>query len=147
MVDEINNGMSFLATYDRTHDISISATYPINEKWTVSGVFVFATGNAITLPESRYIINGEIRTEYGERNSYRIKPYHRADLSFTRVGKKRKDFESSWNFSIYNLYNRQNVYFIYFDEEGSFQEGTLKLTAKQVSIFPILPTITWNFKF
>jgi len=145
--DEINNGMSFLATYDRTHDISISATYPINEKWTVSGVFVFATGNAITLPESRYIINGEIRTEYGERNSYRIKPYHRADLSFTRVGKKRKDFESSWNFSIYNLYNRQNVYFIYFDEEGSYEDGTLKLTAKQVSIFPILPTITWNFKF
>ena len=149
--NEINEGKTFPATYDRTHDLSISATYPINRYWTLSGVFIFATGNAITLPESSYIINGEIRTEYGERNSYRIKPYHRGDISFTYYQslrrQKRERFESSWTFSIYNLYNRQNVYFIYFDEEGSLEEGTLDLSAKQVSLFPILPTITWNFKF
>ena len=69
------------------------------------------------------------------------------ELHHFKSAKPQTHFAPSWNFSIYNLYNRQNVYFIYFDEEGSYEEGTLKLTAKQVSIFPILPTITWNFKF
>ena len=76
-----------------------------------------------------------------------MEPYHRLDISATYTPKKNKKVESSWNFAIYNVYNRMNPYFIYYDNEGDIQSGTFKTTAKQVSLFPILPSITWNFKF
>ena len=83
-------------------------------------------------------------------------PYHRLDIgaTYTPNKKKNRKFKSSWNFSIYNLYNRKNPYFIYLalennieDENGTIQEGNLTPKAYQVSIFPILPSITWNFNF
>ena len=70
-------------------------------------------------------------------------PYHRLDIAFTLDGKEKKNFKSSWSFSIYNVYNRQNPYFIYFDGN----DDNFGLTAKQVSLFPIIPSISWNFKF
>jgi hypothetical protein len=78
--------------------------------------------------------------------------YHRMDISATYTCKKKKLFkrlpyQNSWNFSVYNVYNRHNPYFIFFANEGSIQEGNLKVTAKQVSLFPILPSVTWNFNF
>lgn len=144
---DIDEGRPFPAKYDRRHDLSISLNYQFSEKWTFSTVFVYATGNTTTLPESRYMVNGEIIEEYGDRNSYRMDPYHRLDLSVTYFHKKTKKWESSWNFSIYNVYNRKNPYFIYFDYEGNASDGTFNTYAKQVSLFPILPSITWNFKF
>jgi len=104
------------------------------------------------LPESRYIIEGQIVPEYGDRNSFRMPAYHRADISVRYTCKPKKLFRrvpynSSWNFSVYNIYNRMNPYFIYFDNEGSIQEGNLRVTANQVSLFPILPSVTWNFSF
>ena len=76
-------------------------------------------------------------------------PYHRMDLSLTLKGKKNKKFESNWSISVYNIYNRQNPYFIYFDIENSLGQegGSIELVAKQVSLFPIIPSISWNFKF
>lgn len=152
--EEINQGESYPAKYDRRHDLSITATHKLTESWEFSGVFVYATGNALTLPSERYIINGEIYTEYTGRNEYRMTPYHRMDLGFTYKPKKKKKFTSSWNFSVYNVYNRKNPYFIYLDMEntiegqtGSIQDGNLTPKAYQVSIFPILPSITWNFNF
>jgi hypothetical protein len=145
--DEINNGKKFPAKYDRRHDISFTATYSITEKLTAAAIFVYATGNTTTLSLSRYMIDGELTSEYGERNSYRMAPYHRLDLSLTYEHKKTGKWTSSWNFSIYNVYNRKNPYFIYFENSGSVKEGNFKTTAKQVSLFPILPSITWNFKF
>ncbi len=147
MFDEINNGEPFSAKYDRRHDLSITGTYLINEKWTAGAVFVFATGNATTLPLGRYMIDGQLTNEYGERNSYRMDPYHRLDISLTYVQKKTDKWESSWNFSIYNVYNRKNPYFIYFETSGSVADGSYATAAKQVSLFPILPSVTWNFKF
>ncbi len=144
---EINFGNEFYAKYDRRHDISVIASYELNEKWTFSAVWVFATGNAMTLPVSRYIINGNVLNEYGERNSFRMPNYHRMDISATMKGKKNKKYESSWNFSIFNLYNRYNPYYIYFETKGDVTQGYLETTAKQVSLFPILPSVTWNFKF
>ena len=152
--DEINNGMSFPAKYDRRHDLSATASYKISNSWNLSTVFVYATGNSITLPSERYIIDGNIFTEYTSRNGYRMDPYHRLDIGATYTPKKKKKFTSSWNFSIYNVYSRKNPYFIYLDlvnnsdnENGTIQNGNLTPKAYQVSIFPILPSITWNFSF
>lgn len=144
---EINNGKEYSAKYDRRHDLSVIVSDEINKKWTVSAVFVYATGNALTLPIGRYIIDGRPISQYGERNSYRMAPYHRLDISATYIQKKTDRFESSWNFSIYNVYSRYNPYFIYFEDEGDLQFGTSNPKAKQVSLFPILPSIAWNFKF
>ena len=147
--DEINNGDPFPAKYDRRNDLSIIASYDFNPKWQFSAIFVYATGNTTTMPLSRYIVDGRISVEYGDRNSYRMADYHRADISITWTpgALKKKKFKSSWNFSIYNVYNHYNPYFIYFEEEGSIPQGDYVVSAKQVSLFPILPALTWNFKF
>ncbi len=149
---DIDNGHFFYARYDRRHDISVVAVYDLNERWSFGSIFVYGTGNAISLPESRYIVEGIIVSDYGRRNSFRMPAYHRLDVSVTYNCKSKKLFnrlpyQNSWNLSVYNAYNRHNPYFIFFDSQGSVQEGNLKVTAKQVSLFPILPSITWNFNF
>jgi hypothetical protein len=145
--DDINNGEWYPAKYDRRHDLSIVASYKLNKRWSFSSTFVYATGNAMTMPISRYFIGGKMVTEYGARNSYRMNSYHRLDISVTLKGRPYKRFKSFWNFSIYNVYNRQNPYFIYFGQEGSLYDGNLKITPYQVSLFPIIPSISWNFEF
>ena len=154
--DEVNDGTAYPAKYDRRHDVSLTLTHKMSEAWELSSVFVYATGNSITLPSERYIIDGNVYTEFTSRNGYRMIPYHRLDIgaTYTPNNKKKKRFESSWNFSVYNIYNRKNPYFIYLglednieDQNGSIQDGNLTPKAYQVSIFPILPSITWNFNF
>ena len=172
--DAINNGVPFPARYDRRHDLALVATYNlinkdtkhisdslsrgkvINRKirnwirsrdWVFGGNFVIATGDAITLPISRYMFEGNVVSMYGARNSFRMATYHRMDLSVTLKGKKKKRYESSWNFSIYNLYSRANPYFIYFDTEINLEASTIETKAYQVSLFPIMPSLTWNFSF
>ena len=145
----LNNGNIYFSKFDRTHDISFVMNYQISKRLNLSTVFVYASGNTFTLPEQAYIIDGQMILDWGTRNSYRMDPYHRLDLSLTLKGKKKKKFESNWSLSIYNLYNRQNPYFIYFDIENNLGEenGSIELKAKQVSLFPIIPSISWNFKF
>lgn len=145
--DDIDNGTPFPAKYDRRHDLSLTATYQITEKLVASAVFVYATGNTTTLPVSSYMVDGELINEYGKRNSYRLPAYHRLDLSVTYTMHHKKNWESSLNFSVYNVYNRKNPYFIFVYHTGNVQEGTYKTMAKQLSLIPILPAITWNFKF
>jgi hypothetical protein len=152
--DELNNGKPYFYRYDRTHDLSILLSYEINKKWSGNFVFVYGTGNATTLPDSRYAYRygidpntGEPKfifiDRYGDVNAYRMPAYHRADISFTYMALRSKKFESSWNFSIYNLYNRANPYFIYFFPD--IESQTVK--AYMVYLFPILPSVQWNFKF
>ncbi len=152
--DELNYGQSFYYRYDRTHDISFVLTQVINRKWSANFVFVYGTGNATTLPTSRmpFRIGFDPTTGqpsflfvdiYDKVNSFRLPAYHRADISFTYLHKKTAKWESSWNFSIYNVYNRANPYFIYFVPDIAAQE----VKAYMVYLFPILPSITWNFKF
>lgn len=155
----LNGGKTFSAKYDRRHDASIVLTYELSSKWTFGATWVYATGNALTLPQERYLINdgyllgnsevfpGQITYEYGERNSYRQPAYHRLDVSATLTVKKKKKWESSWNFSVFNVYNRANPYFIYFDDVSDYEKGILAVQAKQVSLFPLLPSVTYNFKF
>lgn len=145
--DDINQGEPYFARYDRRHDIQFIITHEFNPKWTVSAVWVYSTGNALTLQTGRYIYDGNIVNEFGPRNAYRMVPYHRMDLSVTWTAKKTEKFTSAWNLSIYNVYSRQNPYFIYFAAEGDITQGQVKLSARQVSLFPIIPAITWNFSF
>jgi len=144
----LNYGNIYPAKYDRRHDISVVANYDLSSKWKLGGVFVYGTGNASTFPERFYIIEGNLVQQYGAINSYRLPAYHRMDLSATYTPNKNgtRKLKSSWIFSVYNVYNRANPYFIYFDQSGSPLQGNLKVTAKQVSLFPVLPTVTWNFK-
>jgi hypothetical protein len=144
---DINNGKDYYAKYDRRHDISVVSTYDLSPKWSFSLVWVYGTGNAITLPVARYFIEGNVVNDYSSRNGLRMPAYHRMDISATWHLKKTKRLEHSLNFSVFNVYNRQNPYFIYFDTQGSVQGGNLSITAKQVSLFPILPSVTWNFKW
>jgi len=113
----------------------------------MGATWVYATGNALTVPTGRYIVEGQIVNEQGERNAFRVPSFHRLDLSLTLKAKETKKFKSSWNFSIYNVYGRENPYFIYFDNQGDVFNGTLDLQAKQVSLFGIIPSVAWNFSF
>jgi len=159
--EEVNNGKAYPTRWDRRHDLNVVLMYTLSPRVDLGFVFVYATGNAITLPVSRYFFEGNLVEVYGERNSFRMDPYHRADFSLNVKGKRTKSrfdsalnqvveeprkFTSSWNFSVYNLYNRMNPYFIYFATETA-DNGGFQIQAKQVSLFPILPSITWNFEF
>lgn len=145
----LNEGEKFPAKYDRRHDISVVAMYEVSKKWKFSSVFVFGSGNATTLPERFYIVNGVLTQEYSKVNQYRLPAYHRLDLSatLTPAQKPGRKFQQSWVFSLYNSYSRLNPYFIYFNQEGSPYDGSLKIEARKVSLFPVIPAVTWNFKF
>jgi hypothetical protein len=159
---DLNEGKVFAAKYDRRHDLSIVGTYKLNERWTFSTAFIYATGNTLTLPTSWYIQEQNLLYNYGERNSTRMAPYHRLDISATLYSKPtkkhtdpvtnievdvKKKFRSNWAFSVYNVYNRANPFFLYVDNDGSFAAGDVKISVKQVSLFPIIPSVTWNFEF
>ncbi|MBK8143001.1 MAG: TonB-dependent receptor [Chitinophagaceae bacterium] len=146
---QLNEGEKYPARYDRRHDLSVVGNYEASRKWKLGAVLVYGTGNAITLPERFYIINGVLTQEFSKLNQYRMKSYHRMDLSatYTPIPKKKRKVSSYWVFSIYNVYSRLNPYFLYFDQEGSATNGDLNIETKQVSLFPILPSVTWNFKF
>lgn len=147
--NDLNDGLKYPSRYDRRHDMSVVGTYELSPKWKVSSVFVYGTGNATSLPERFYFVGGVLTQEYSRINAYRMKPYHRMDLSFTYTPtpKKQRKYTANWVFSLYNAYSRLNPYFIYFDQEGDAGAGTLEVKAKQVSLFPVIPAVTWNVKF
>lgn len=143
-VDGVNGGNYYPATQDRTHDLAIVLNYKPHKRWTVSGNWVYNTGNAVTFPSGVYAVEGTLQPYYTERNGYRMPDYHRLDLGLTFHGKKEKKFRSDWTLSIYNVYARENAYSITFQESDS-NPGTTE--AVQLSLFSIIPSITWNFKF
>lgn len=153
--DEINGGRPFYYKYDRRHDLSISGVYQFNQKWDVGAVFVFWTGNAITLPPQMYTpVTGHYLPNYSFQgasqpvgyfenfNDYRMPNYHRLDLGVNRT-KKKKWGESVLSISVYNIYNRQNAFFLFVEED--LKTGDKRLM--QQSLFPIIPSISWKFKF
>ena len=143
-IDGINNNNWYAAKQDRTHDISIVTIYDITPKLSVSALFIYYTGNAVTFPSGKYTINGETQFLYTERNGYRMPAYHRLDLGVTWIRKNTEKFESSWNFSLYNAYGRENAYSITF-RESKTNPGTTE--AVQTTLFRWIPAITYNFKF
>ncbi|MCJ8163594.1 TonB-dependent receptor [Pontibacter sp. E15-1] len=144
----LNDGKTFPARYDRRHDLSVVGSYRYNPRWTFAGTFVYGTGQATTLPVRRYFLEGTVNYQYGDRNSFRMQPTHRLDLSATLEAKSRAHVASSWTFSIYNVYGRRNPFLYYVDNEGSSTSQNVKLQAKKVSIIPFpLPSVTWNFSW
>lgn len=143
-IDGINEDRWYDAVQDRTHDISIVAMYALNRKWNLSAAWVFYTGNAVTYPSGKYVIDGQIVPYYTERNGYRAPDYHRLDLGATCLLKKTKKYESELAFSLYNAYGRENTYMI--DFRANDDDNT-KATAYQYSLFRFVPSVSWNFKF
>ncbi len=138
-IDGINNNNWYNAKQDRTHDISIVGVYQLSSKWSLSGVFVYSTGNAVTFPSGKYEVDGQTTFYYTERNGYRMPAYHRMDIGATYTKKM-----SSWNFSLYNVYGRENAYTITFADS---ETDPTKTVATQTSLFRWIPSVTYNFKF
>lgn len=143
----INEGEYYPSNYDKTHDLSITASWAINKKLNLSTNFAFATGRPITYPESRYVFDGITVPHYGNRNGARTPDYHRLDigLQFTPSGKPDKRWKSSWEFGVYNAYARKNAYSIFFRQN---EDNPLETEAVRLSIFgSVLPYATYNFSF
>lgn len=143
-IDGINNNEWYAARQDRTHDISVVGIFDLSKKWSISGAWVYYTGNAVTFPTGKYTVDGTTRYLYTERNGYRMPAYHRLDIGATWYRKKTEKFESSWNFSLYNAYGRQNAYTISFRQNEDNPNVT---EAVQTALFRFIPSITYNFKF
>ncbi|HEY4287468.1 MAG TPA: TonB-dependent receptor [Puia sp.] len=143
-IDGINNNSWYPAKQDRTHDIGVVGIYQASRKWTLSSTWVYYTGNAVTFPSGKYQVAGQTAFLYTERNGYRMPAYHRMDAAATLLGKKTAKFESSWTFSVYNLYGRQNAYSIAFQNDP---DDPTKTEALRYALFRWIPSVTWNFKF
>ncbi len=143
-VDGINNGNSYLANYHRPHSISIVGTYALNKKLDLSATWVYNTGTRLTAPTGRLDYGGEIIPVYSDRNASKMPDYHRADIGLNwKVSPEDQRFQSSFNFSVYNLYARKNAFSINFKEDAENNTAVAEMTY----LFSIIPSITWNFEF
>jgi hypothetical protein len=148
----LNYGKEFPFTYDRRHNLSIAANYELSKTWTFSADFTFYTGIAFTLPAGRAFVADDgslydgIYYDYTSRNNSRLRPYNRLDIGFSNIKQVRifgKSYQREWAFGVYNVYSRQNPYFVYLTTDPI----TKQPQAKQVSLLPIIPSISFNFKF
>lgn len=153
--DDVNNGEKFFAKYDRRNDVSVVAVYKLNKEITLSGTWVYGTGNAINLPSAEYPVIPHSDNEwwwpyeipaYGKKNDQRMEPYHRMDLS-ARFTKQLPRFERTFEVSLYNVYNRKNPYFYFLDQDYDPKTGQWMNVVKKISIFPVIPSISFNIKF
>ncbi len=142
--NDINNGLAFPAKQDRPNEISIVGIYQLAPHLTASATWVFYNGSAVTFPSGRYIVDGNVVPYYTSRNGYRMPNYHRLDFGLTWEHRKSARFESSWNFSIYNVYARENAFAINFQPDPN---DPTRMQAVQLSLFRFVPSITYNFKF
>jgi hypothetical protein len=159
--DELNFGKEFFARYDRRHDISVVGIYKVNERMTLSATWVYGTGQAITMPLATFVAEQPspsfnnagsnissgfmIAQDYGERNSFRMRAFHRMDIG-AQWHKKLKRCERTFELGFYNLYNRRNPFYYYIETEYD-SNGDVSNVLKQMSLFPILPSFTWTYKW
>jgi hypothetical protein len=143
-IEGINEGNWYAAKQDRTHDFSIVGMYQLTPKWSLASNFIYYTGNAITFPSGKYEVAGNTTFYYTERNGYRMPNYHRLDLSATYEKPRKGKYQSSWNFSLYNAYGRENAYTITFEDN---ETDPTRTSAIQTSLFKWVPSVTYNFKF
>ena len=143
-IDGINNGEWFPARQDRIHDIAIVSLYQLSPKVKLSANYIFYTGDAVTYPTGRYTVDGVTVPLYSDRNGERMPNYHRLDFGVNWIRKKTEKFESSWNFSLYNVYGRENAYSITFQPK---EEDPTQTEAVQLSLFKWVPSFTYSFKF
>lgn len=168
--DEINSGKRFFPKYDSRHNAVIYLNYRLSEKIVFSGNWFYSSGNAFAVPQAYYYGNFATGTEritalyptgvsfplltedfarvsyFGSKNSYRTESYHRLDLS-VQFHKKKKRYERYWEFGLFNAYNRKNPFYYYLEASNDFANSGQRMDLKKKSLFPILPSITYNFKF
>ncbi|MAO16439.1 TonB-dependent receptor [Muricauda ruestringensis] len=141
----INMGQWYNTPYDKTHDLSVYGSFELNEKWSFNANFIYQTGQPTNYPIGQFEFEDMTVPYYGLRNKERLPDYHRLDISaiLTPKRNKRKKIQSEWVFSIYNAYSRKNAASINFREN----EDTGRNEAIRTSIFGIIPSVTYNFKF
>ncbi|MEN9981044.1 MAG: hypothetical protein RL542_831 [Bacteroidota bacterium] len=141
----INNGQWYNSAYDKTHNLAVTSSYLLNEKWSFGANFSLQTGQPITYPNGQYQYLGITVPSYGLRNENRLPAYHHLDISATLTPRKNnnRNWKGEWVFSIYNLYNRKNAAAINFRQNS--QTGTNE--AVKTSIFGMVPAVSYNFKF
>ncbi|MGB3344413.1 MAG: TonB-dependent receptor [Aequorivita sp.] len=141
----INNGDWYNSPWDKTHDFSITGQYELSKKWSFGANLIFQTGRPTTYPEGQYVYDGLVIPVYEARNSSRLSAFHRLDLSATWIPKPEttKRWKGEWVFSIYNVYDRKNAASISFRENTDIRQNE----AVRLSIFGIIPSVTYNFKF
>jgi hypothetical protein len=144
---DVFGGEWFRDKFDRTHDLSILASFSLNDKWTFSSNWIYATGNNMTLPAGRMWLMGSVMNDYDGFNNFRLPAYHRLDLSASLTLTSSVFKESSLDFSIINVYNRANPYFIFYRVYRGDSNYDIDINAAQVSLFPIMPSLSWKFKF
>ncbi|MDP9078910.1 MAG: TonB-dependent receptor [Bacteroidota bacterium] len=140
----INNGNYYPASQDQPVHLSLVGLYQASKKWVFSADFVYATGTPVTYPDGKLSIDGAPVYTYGPRNSQRLPAYNRLDLGATLYVKKTSKYESSWNFSVYNVYGQSNPYTIVFQADPL---NSNKTQVQQTTLFKMIPSVTYNFKF
>ncbi|MFT3739736.1 MAG: TonB-dependent receptor [Breznakibacter sp.] len=143
-INGINNGQWYNAKQDRTHDLSIIGIYSLTPQWILSGTFIYTTGNAVTFPTGKYVLNDMVMYQYGSRNVDRMPATHRLDISAAYEKPTKRKYQSSWSFGLYNVYGRKNPYSITFKEN---KDNPQKIDAVQTLLFQWVPSVTYNFKF
>ena len=141
----INNGDWYYAPHDRTHDVSITGSYKLNDKWNFGANVIYQTGRPVTYPDGQYTYEGLNIANFSDRNASRLTDYHRIDISATYVPNRKPDkrWKGEWVFGIYNLYNRRNAASISFGQNR--ETGANEAT--RTAIFGIVPSLSYNFKF
>lgn len=139
----INDGRWYDASNDRRHDLNVVAMFDLTDRWTLSASFLYASGQALSVPDAKYQLSGATFYYYSQRNSYRTPPTHRLDISanYRHVGKK---FTYEWTIGVYNLYNHYNPYMIYFENCPDNPSGT---RAVQYSMYGIVPSVSYTLQF
>ena len=146
--DELNYGRRFPYKYDRRHDISLVTVYEVNDRTKLTGTWVYASGNVVSIPDSKFKPFNElifknynyILNNHPSRNNFRMRPHHRLDLGISMSKKKRRGLRT-WSFGAYNAYYRRNPFYIDIDNDGHGQK------LLQLSIFPIIPYVNYSFEF
>ena len=155
--DDINQGKRYPYKFDRRHDFEVTGSYKINDRISVAATWVFSTGNAVTLGTSKYEAPSPdyggyyynwVTTHTPQRNNYRYRSYNRLDVGIDFT-KKKKYWERTWSFGAYNAYSRKNPFFLTLDTDYDYVDGQVKETTvlKQISLFPIIPYVSYSFKF
>lgn len=141
----INNGNWYKTGWDKTHNISVTGMYELNSKWSFGSIFSLQTGQPVTFPNGQYQYLGITVPSYSQRNENNLPTYHRLDVSATLTPKynSTKKIKGEWVFSIYNLYNRRNAASINFRQNQDSGNNE----AVRLSIFGVVPSVTYNFKF
>jgi len=145
-IDGINNDLAYPATYDKRHYLSLLLNYKLSSTWSASSIFKYSSGGWATIPEGTFNYYGAAFNYYTTRNGYQLPAYHRLDLSFNYQSRKNehRKWKTEWNFGIYNVYDRHNIFALFIKQEG---HKLYSSKAYKMYLYGITPFVTLNFKF